>query len=275
MYLERAEEEDRKMVERWKADADGALIFSGLFSAAIATLISISIQDLRPNPQDTSNFYLENIYQTITNPNRSSISTLDPSSPRPFSPPSYAIWVNGLWFFSLANCIACATFAALLQQWARKYLKVTQAHYSPHKRARIRTFFFVGSKRLLLPWVVEALPMLLHVSLILCGVGIVVFLYQLSLTGFRLSLTFVSIATSSYACLTLMPVFHHDSPYHTPLSLPAWHIATGASCIVYKVLRWCPRLVHSRDRSLDHFRGLEERHRRLLTQGMQKTAEET
>ena len=27
MYLERAEEEDKKMVENWKADADGILIF--------------------------------------------------------------------------------------------------------------------------------------------------------------------------------------------------------------------------------------------------------
>ena len=27
MYLERAEEEDRKMAESWKADADGILIF--------------------------------------------------------------------------------------------------------------------------------------------------------------------------------------------------------------------------------------------------------
>ncbi len=27
MYVERAEEEDKKMVESWKADADGALIF--------------------------------------------------------------------------------------------------------------------------------------------------------------------------------------------------------------------------------------------------------
>ena len=32
---------------------------AGLFSAAVASLISLSIQDIRPNSQDTSNFYLD------------------------------------------------------------------------------------------------------------------------------------------------------------------------------------------------------------------------
>ncbi|KAH9020989.1 hypothetical protein EDB85DRAFT_2293622 [Lactarius pseudohatsudake] len=50
MYMEMATEEDKKMAENWKADADGILIFTGLFSAAVASLISVSIQDIRPNP---------------------------------------------------------------------------------------------------------------------------------------------------------------------------------------------------------------------------------
>ncbi|KAN0140467.1 hypothetical protein V8E53_001676 [Lactarius tabidus] len=70
MYLEMATEEDKKMVENWKADADGILIFTGLFSAAVASLISVSIQDIQQNSQDTSNFYLANIYQTLADPNQ-------------------------------------------------------------------------------------------------------------------------------------------------------------------------------------------------------------
>ena len=31
MYMERAEEEDKRMVENWKADADGILIFVRLY----------------------------------------------------------------------------------------------------------------------------------------------------------------------------------------------------------------------------------------------------
>ncbi|KAF8260512.1 hypothetical protein EI94DRAFT_1515963, partial [Lactarius quietus] len=115
MYLERAKEEDERMAENWKADADGILIFTGLFSAAVATLISVSIQDIQPNSQDTSNFYLANIYQAIADPNHPNISTA--SSPPPFSPPNYAVWVNSLWFLSLVISITCALLATLLQQW--------------------------------------------------------------------------------------------------------------------------------------------------------------
>ncbi|KAH9071379.1 hypothetical protein EDB83DRAFT_2574369, partial [Lactarius deliciosus] len=177
MYLEMATEEDKKMVEGWKADADGILIFTGLFSAAVASLISVSIQDIRQNPQDTSNFYLANIYQTLADPN---ISTSLPASPPPFLPPNYAVWVNTLLFLSLVISISCALLATLLQQWARRYLKVTQPRYSLHKRARIRAFFFEGVDKFLLPWAVEALPTLLHISLFLFFGGISVFLWNVN-----------------------------------------------------------------------------------------------
>lgn len=64
-----ATEEDKRMAEYWKDDADGILIVTGFFSAAGASLISVSIQDLQQHLQDTSNFYLSNIYRTMANPN--------------------------------------------------------------------------------------------------------------------------------------------------------------------------------------------------------------
>ncbi|KAI0284416.1 hypothetical protein BC826DRAFT_158294 [Russula brevipes] len=73
MYLERAGEEDKKMTDSWKADADGILIFTGLFSAAVATLVAVSVQDLRPSSQDISAFYLASIYQLLADANGSRI----------------------------------------------------------------------------------------------------------------------------------------------------------------------------------------------------------
>ncbi|KAN0140515.1 hypothetical protein V8E53_001724, partial [Lactarius tabidus] len=222
MYLDMATEEDKKMVENWKADADGILIFTGLFSAAVATFISVSIQDIRQNPQDTSNFYLANIYQAIADPNNSNISTSPPASPPPFSPPNSAVWVNALWFLSLVISLTCALLATLLQQWARRYLKITQSRYSPHKRARIRAFFAEGVEKCLLPWAVDTLPTLLHISLFLFFAGLVVFLCNVNLTIFKLVLSWVGLCTALYGCITCMPIIRHDSPYYTPLSLPVW-----------------------------------------------------
>ncbi|KAH9057273.1 hypothetical protein EDB87DRAFT_1686554 [Lactarius vividus] len=273
MYLEMASEEDEKVAEGWKADADGILIFTGLFSAAVASLISVSIQDIRPNPQDTSNFYLANIYQAIADPNRPNTSL--PSSPPSFSPPNYAVWVNSLWFMSLVISLTCALLATLLQQWARRYLKVTQPRYSPHKRARIRAFFAEGVDKFLLPWAVEALPTLLHVSLFLFFAGLVVFLCNVNLTIFKLVFSWVSVCMALYGCVTFTPIFRHDSPYYTPLSSPTWHMVTGITYVVFRILRRLTLMNYFSGETFVRFESLEKSYRKLLVQGMQKAAEGT
>jgi hypothetical protein len=185
----------------------------------VASLISLSIQDIQQNPQDTSNFYLANIYyQSIADPNRTNTSSSLPGSPPSFSPPTYAIWVNTLWFLSLVISLTCALIATLLQQWARRYLKVTQTRSTPHKQARMRSFFAEGVEKSLLPSVVEALPMLIHVSLFLFFAGLVVFVWNVHLTIFKFVLSWVSICTTLYGCIILIPVFRHNSPYYTPLT---------------------------------------------------------
>ncbi|KAN0140480.1 hypothetical protein V8E53_001689 [Lactarius tabidus] len=275
MYLEMATEEDKKMVENWKADADGILIFTGLFSASVASLISVSIQDIQENPQDTSNFYLANIYQAIADPNSSNISVLPPISPPPFSPPNSAVLVNALWFLSLVISLTCALLATLLQQWARRYLKITQSRYSLHKRARIRAFFSEGVEKCLLPWTVETLPTLLHISLFLFFVGLVVFLCNVNLTIFKLVLSWVGLCTALYGCITCMPIIRHDSPYYTPLSSLVWYIVTRTLFPIYRFLLWFNRSVRFRHGAYYRFRDLEESCRNSLVRGMQKTAEET
>ncbi|KAN0140630.1 hypothetical protein V8E53_001839, partial [Lactarius tabidus] len=218
MYIKMAEEEDTKMAESWKADADSILVFTGLFSASVASLLSVSIQDIRPNAQDTSNFYLANMYQLLAEPNRTNVSTSLPTSPPPFSPPTYAVWVNGLWFMSLVISITCAVLATLLQQWARRYLKVTQTRFGLHKRARIRTFFAEGVEKSLLSRVVEALPTLIHVSLVLFFAGLAVFLWNVNLTIFKFVLSWIGLCTALYGCTMLISIVRRDSPYYTPLT---------------------------------------------------------
>ncbi|KAF8261205.1 hypothetical protein EI94DRAFT_1607964, partial [Lactarius quietus] len=178
MYLERAEEEDQKMAESWKGDAEGILLFTGLFSAVVATLLQVSIPNLQPSSQDISAFYLANIYQLLSKEN-GSLVIIPPSLSNPaasFIPPTSVVWVNSLWFLSLVFSLTCALLATLLQQWARRYLRLTHPRCSPHKRARIRAFFADGVERLHLPWAVEALPTLLHISLFLFFAGLCVFL---------------------------------------------------------------------------------------------------
>jgi hypothetical protein len=235
----------------------------------------VTIQDIQGNPQDISNFYLANIYQAIADPNSLNISNSPPASPPPFSPPNSAVWVNALWFLSLVISLTCALLATLLQQWARRYLKITHSRYSPHKRARIRAFFSEGVEKFLLPRAVESLPTLLHISLFLFFAGLVVFLFNVNLTIFKLVLSWAGLCTALYGCITCMPIIRHDSPYYTPLSLPAWHIVTGLLFSLYRLLRWFNWSIRVRHGAFHRFRDLEESCRRSLVQGIQKTAEET
>ena len=171
--------------------------------------------------------------------------------------------------------ITCALLATLLQRWARRYLKVTQPHYSPQKQARIRSFFAEGVDRFLLSWAVEALPMMLHVSLSLFFAGLAVFLWNINLTIFKLVLSWVGLCTALYGCITFIPVFRHDSPYHTPLSLPAWHFVTGIQFLKFRTLQRLVRLCCFSRATYHRFRHLAEGYRELLAQGMWKAAEDS
>jgi Family of unknown function (DUF6535) len=233
-------------------------------------LVAVSVQDLKPNSQDTSAFYLGKIFQLLADPNVSRESILA-AQPPPFSPPKSAVWVNSLWFLSLVISLTCALLATLLQQWARRYVTITQPQrYSPHKRAPIRAFFANGVETFHLPWAVKALPALLHLSLFLFFSGLAVFLFNTHYTVFSAVIWWIGLAGGVYVFITLMPIFWHDSPYYAPLSSSAFLFYAG---IQYAA----SRLV---DFLWDHDytfipRMWPGKYRRRLFGGMTKTVQDT
>ena len=221
-------------------------------------------------------FYLANIYQLLAEANGTQVSI--PSSlsnpASSFTPPKYAIWVNGLWFLSLAIGLTCALLATLLQQWARRYIRTTQPRYSPHKRGRIRAFFAEGVDNLHLPWAVEALPALLHLSLFLFFAGLLVFLYNTSHGVFSAVAWWIALITISYISITFMPLFRPDSPYYAPLSSSVWLLAAGVLTLMFQVLCLLEWLECFSDNTLDYFNDRRKHYREWLVHGLSKTAEE-
>ena len=221
-----------------------------MFSATVAAFLVGTYQNLQPSAQDNSTFYLATITQILitTVSNGSQTIALPPAPPNPatFRPPRSAIWYNSLWFCSLVISLTCALLATSLQQWARRYLRMTQPRYSPHKRARIRAFFAEGIEKLHFPWAVEALPALLHVSVFLFFAGLIVFLGTVHHTVFSAVLWCMSLCIGLYLCVTLLPIFCHDSPYYTPLTKVAWFCATGVSWVVLRALKSIASELHGR-----------------------------
>jgi Family of unknown function (DUF6535) len=284
LYRDVTKEEDNKMAERWQKDAEGILIFvglfifhttsriksilqTGLFSAAVAALLAVTVLDLKQSSQDTAAFYLENMYklQFLADSNTSRPST--PAQPPPFSAPKSAIWVNSLWFLSLCLSLTCAMLATLQQQWARRYLRVTQPQQSnPHDQARIRAFYAHGIDELRFTWVVEAVPTLIHISLFLFFAGLLIYLFNVNHPVFFAVVWWVGISAVVYLAVTFMPRFRLDSPYYTPLSsiigslrrmerTAEKTVRKGASKIDGRILKWSFNVYNTLadDRKLEKF----------------------
>jgi hypothetical protein len=84
--------------------------------------------------------------------------------------------------------------------------------------------------------VVEALPTLIHVSVSLFFAGLVVFLWNVNLTIFKLVLSWIGVCTAFYGCITFVPIFLRDSPYYsplTPLARPIVFVILFALIILY------------------------------------------
>ena len=244
-------------------------------------MVAVSVQDLQPSSQDISAFYLANIYQLLADSNGTAvlIPSVLPDPSTPFSPPKYAVWVNSLWFLSLVISLTCALLATSLQQWARRYMKVTQPRYNPHKRVQIRAFFAEGVEKLHLPWAVEVLPILLHLSLSLFFGGLAIYIFNINHTVFKVVISWLGICTCLYLCITFMPIFRHDSPYYAPLSSSAWFLYSGTLSLVFRILPW----IVWRDYFAQHINysvwenvgNLRRTYERWALQGITKTAEET
>jgi hypothetical protein len=239
-------------------------------------LVAVSIQDLRPNPQDRSSFYLQNIYQLLADPNTPDLSNSAAlTEPPRFSPPRHAVWVNSLWFLSLTIGLTCGILATLLGQWARQYLNVIQTRSSPHKRARIRAFFAEGIDKSHLSWAVEALPCLFHLSLSLFFAGLLILLFNTDHAVFGVVAGWVGLCVAIYGYITFIPIFRQDRPYFSPLSSPAWSLLNGTVFAAIRALYWSGILDRISFSIRDRMINLGVVSKRRFADGIVKTAQET
>ena len=87
-----------------------------------------------------------------------------------------------------------------------------------------------------LPWVVEALPTLLDLSLFLFFAGLVIYLFNINHTVSTVVAWWVGLCTATYLGVALMPFFRCDSPYYAPLLSSAWNLVNGALRVILEPL---------------------------------------
>ncbi|KAJ7653974.1 hypothetical protein DFH06DRAFT_520443 [Mycena polygramma] len=222
VYVSEAEKYDRALVESWKSDMEGLLIFAALFSSILTAFIIESYQSLNPDSGDLTVHLLVQISQQLAASANGTAFTVPP--PTTFSPNVSSIICNALWFTSLGFSLACALVATFVQQWSRDFLHKTDMHSAPAIRARIFSYLYYGLKRFQMHTVVEIIPLLLHGSLILFFGGLVAFLIPVNLAMTVIAATVLGIVAAVYSSLSLLPLYYLDCPYHTPLSGAFWTV---------------------------------------------------
>ena len=133
--------------------------------------------------------------------------------------------------------LSCALLETSVQQWARRYLPLSQlTKYTPEKRARLRVFFANGVEKMYVPQVVEGLPALLHLSLFLFFGGLAIFLFSVNHEVFISVIWWIGLFSMAYGFITVLPIIRLDSPYISVLSAPAWFLYTSILYATFKIL---------------------------------------
>ncbi|KAJ7668250.1 hypothetical protein B0H17DRAFT_1087984, partial [Mycena rosella] len=198
VYVSEAEKYNKALVESWKSDMEGMLIFAGLFSASLTAFIIESYKTLIPDSGDSTVQLLTQISQQLAA--AANGTTFTPPAPTVLAPGHIAC-CNALWFISL------------------------DMRSAPVIRARIFSYLYYGLKRFNMHMVVEIIPLLLHASLVFFFAGLVAFLIPINIAMTGVAAALLTIVAAVYSFLTLIPSWYLDCPYRTPLSGAFWRLS--------------------------------------------------
>ncbi|KAI0653555.1 hypothetical protein C8Q70DRAFT_1163708, partial [Cubamyces menziesii] len=174
------------LIERWIKEIDTYLVYAGLFSAILTAFNVESYQLLQPAPPDPSPAILQQISLQLSslsyippsiNSTHLAFSSSDNSVTTSSAVPTWAIWLNALWFSGLVLSLSAASVGILVKQWLNEF-QSGLAGDSEHI-ARLRQRRLNNLKRCHVGSIVNTIPVLLQGALALFLVGLLVLLWNL------------------------------------------------------------------------------------------------
>lgn len=134
----------------------------------------------------------------------------------PPNPPSSILYVNALWFLSIALSLGASTWAMLCQEWCALHLQGRKPEdYTEMATKRQRSFQAIKKWRM--EALVISIPFILHLSLFLFLAGLWLRLADKNrVLGLFVGVP-ASIIAATYVVFTLLPVFT-DAPFYTSAS---------------------------------------------------------
>ncbi|KAJ7890907.1 hypothetical protein B0H14DRAFT_3428782 [Mycena olivaceomarginata] len=217
-----AEKYDKALLEGWKSDMEGLLIFAGLFSASLTAFVVESYKTLSPDQGKITITILAQISRQLEG--GPSVPSVDVSPLIAAGPTSASLACNALWFLSLGFSLSCTLIATLVEQWSREFIQSASMWPSPITRTRIFPYLSFGIQRFGMHIMVQFIPLLLHISLLLFFAGLIAFLQPINTGLTALAAVLLVLISAAYGYLTVLPMFSSDSPYRTPLSNMAFAV---------------------------------------------------
>ncbi|KAG2134675.1 hypothetical protein BD769DRAFT_1572017, partial [Suillus cothurnatus] len=156
-----------EFLEKHKSDMDIVLIFSGLFSAVSTTFI-VSLQSaLSPDETKMTNALVQLLIYTLDN---TAFDGQQPTLPQWNGPGPTEIWIQCLMYASLSTSLIAALGAVLGKQWLGHFIRCGRGPIDV--RGRLRQQRMDGLQTWYFSAVLEALPLLIQISLLLFGIAL-------------------------------------------------------------------------------------------------------
>ncbi|KAF9526501.1 hypothetical protein CPB83DRAFT_794580 [Crepidotus variabilis] len=223
VYNDEATKVDSATIDGFHRGIDVLLVFTGLFSAVLTTFIIQTYQQMTPQASDTTNLLLEQLILSLQTERPSSIAGSSPNVGKGVPSLTDLHWVNGLWFAALACSLSAALISMLGKQWI---------HQPPtggsSSNARYRARQRQKRHQQMLSWhvftIINALPLLLHIALLLFFAGLIVLLWSGNIAIMAVTFAIVAFAYSFYVGSIWVSLLYPDCPYQHPLtaSLRQW-----------------------------------------------------
>ena len=124
----------------------------------------------------------------------------------------------------LIASLMAAFLAIVVQKWVRNNTDVFQRDSGPLKSARLRQYLREGFEQLHLPAVDEAVPGLLHLSLILFFIGLGESLLTINTTVGLTTIVPIGSSALIYIFTTFAPIIYPQSPFQNSISDPLWYL---------------------------------------------------
>ncbi|KAI0661958.1 hypothetical protein C8Q70DRAFT_614898 [Cubamyces menziesii] len=249
------QEHSEQTVRRWQEEIDMLLVFAGLFSAIVTAFSVGSYPLLKPDQQgDILATLLVISAHMQASPDAHTIVASDEAARQrriePFDSPTYAIWVNSLWFSALVCTLSASTIAIMVRQWLRQYGSGLLGN--SRTTARLRQYRYDNLHRWHAPLIVTLLPVILQLALVLFLLGLLIFLWSLHTIVAAITSSFIIATFACIAASTILPAVKAHCPYQSPQArcllvtfrslgrVASWSLA-GVEGAIHATQQYCKR----------------------------------